>query len=86
MGGLDAVVFTAGVGENSPLVREASVQGLEFLGIKLDKARNEEAIAKEMIISADDSRVTIAAIPTNEELVIAIDTADIVGKSGGKKK
>jgi acetate kinase len=86
MGGLDAVVFTAGVGENSPLVREESLQGLEFLGIKIDKARNEEAVGKEMIISADDSRVTVAAIPTNEELVIAIDTADIVAKSNGKQK
>lgn len=80
MGGLDAVVFTAGVGENSPVVREASLQGLEFLGINLDKSRNAEAIGKEMVISTDDSRVVVAAIPTNEELVIAIDTLEIVSK------
>jgi acetate kinase len=78
MGGLDAVAFTAGIGENSPEVRQAALSDLEFLGIKLDEAKNEEARGKEAIISTDDSPVTVAAIPTNEELVIAIDTAELV--------
>jgi acetate kinase len=85
MSGLDAVVFTAGIGENAPRVREAAVKGLEFLGIVLDPERNREAIGKEIVISTADSRVTVAVIPTNEELVIAVDTAEIVAAAGGGK-
>ncbi len=78
MGGLDVIVFTAGVGENSPPVRKATCKGLEFLGVELDDAKNEQAINKELDISANGTRVRVLAIPTNEELVIAIDTEEIV--------
>lgn len=81
MNGLDALVFTAGVGENSPVVRELTCQGLEFLGASIDPDRNNSAIGKEMVISRDDARVKILAIPTNEELVIARDTKNIISKS-----
>jgi acetate kinase len=75
MGGLDAFVFTGGIGENSAEVREAVCSDLEFLNIKLDNDRNSN---HENIISSDDSRVMVLRIPTNEELVIALDTAKIV--------
>jgi acetate kinase len=73
MGGLDAVVFTAGVGENSSTVRAMSCEGLEFLGIELDNAKNGVR-AQEAIISTDASRVKVLVVPTDEELVIARDT------------
>ncbi|HVP07743.1 MAG TPA: acetate kinase [Candidatus Acidoferrum sp.] len=78
LGGLDAVIFTAGVGENSAVVRKLSCQGLEFLGIKIDDAKNGSAVGKEVDISASDATVRVLAIPTNEELVIARDTQAIV--------
>ncbi len=68
MAGLDAITFTAGVGENAAPVRAGALQGLEFLGVRLDRRRNE---AGESIISADDSRVTVLVVPTHEELHIA---------------
>jgi acetate kinase len=80
MGGLDVVVFTAGVGENSPLVRSKSCEGLEFLGLKIDEAKNRAAKAVEADIATDDSRVRVTVIPTNEELVIARDAKEIVEK------
>ena len=82
MGGLDAIAFTGGVGENAVLVREEVTNGLEFLGIKLDKRRNNAATGKESLVNAKDSQVAVAVVPTNEELVIAVDTVDIVS---GKK-
>jgi len=78
MGGVDAIVFTAGAGENSPEVREKSVEGLEFLGIKIDKDKNNAAIGIEKDISTEDARVRTLVIPTNEELVIALETERIV--------
>jgi acetate kinase len=81
MGGLDCIVFTAGVGENSPRVREMSCQGLEFLGIELDPGKNAEAVKKEKVISTDSSRVKVIVVPTNEELIIAEDTYQIVRKA-----
>lgn len=81
MGGLDAVVFTAGVGENSALVRRMSCEGLEFLGLELDEEANAEAGGKETDISTKDSRVRALVIPTNEELVIARDTEKIVNEA-----
>jgi acetate kinase len=78
MGGVDAVVFTAGVGENSSLVRELACRELEFLGIHLDDKVNRETRKKEAIITQSDSPVQVLVIPTNEELVIAKDTAKIV--------
>ena len=77
LGGLDCLVFTAGVGENSASMRARICQGLEFLGVKLDPEKNKVR-GKEAIISADDSKVTVWVIPTNEELMIAQDTAALV--------
>ena len=74
LGGLDCLVFTAGVGENSASMRARICEGLEFLGVKLDPEKNNTR-GKEAIISADDSKVTVWVIPTNEELMIAQDTA-----------
>ncbi len=77
LGGLDCLVFTAGVGENGITNRAQICQGLEFLGVKLDPARNQVR-GEETLISADDSKVKVWVIPTNEELVIAQDTAALV--------
>ena len=74
MGGVDAVIFTAGVGENDKVIRAMACQGLEFMGLKLDEAANDVR-GKETVISAADSKVKVLLIPTNEELMIAIDTA-----------
>ena len=76
LGGLDCLVFTAGVGENGPATRASVCEGLEFMGIKLDPARNQVR-GEEALISADDSRVKVWVIPTNEELMIAQDTAEL---------
>ena len=76
LGGADAIVFTAGVGENSPATRAAAVSGLEGLGIRLDSARNQ---AGETTISADDSTVAILVVPTNEELEIARQAVAALG-------
>ena len=77
MGGVDAVIFTGGIGENSPDVRSESCRGLEFLGITLDEAANTSD-GKEKIITAAAARVPVMVIPTNEEMVIALDTASLV--------
>lgn len=77
MGGLDALVFTGGIGENSSEVRDAVCSDMEFLGIKLNEEKNRN---KENDISASDSKTKVFRIPTNEELVIALDTAEIVEK------
>ena len=77
MGGVDAIVWTAGVGENQISMREDSCEGLEFLGIKIDKAKNNVR-GQEAEISTDDSRVKVWVIPTDEEIVIARDTQELV--------
>jgi acetate kinase len=78
MNGCDAILFTAGIGENAPLVRKKAVSELDYLGIELDDARNESVTrGKIEKISTDASKTDIYVIPTNEELVIAIDTAKI---------
>ena len=69
MGGLDAVAFTGGIGENSACLRERCCAGLEFLGIELDASRN--AGSGDRVVSSDASRVTVLALSTNEELVVA---------------
>jgi len=74
MGGVDVIVFTAGVGENDRTIRAGATEGLEFMGIKLDAAKNEAKSGDEREISADDSKVKVLVIPTNEELMIAMDT------------
>lgn len=79
MGGLDAIVFTAGIGENSVTIRNQICQGLEFLGAKLDPTKNNTR-GEEIDVSTPDSTVRILIIPTNEELMIAQDTAELVGK------
>lgn len=80
MGGIDALVFTAGIGENSPVVRAKVCEGLEFLGAQIDASKNEAKSRSEREINTDSSRVKIMVIPTNEELMIARETAEIVGK------
>ena len=77
MNGVDIIVWTAGVGENQEGVRWDSCQGLEYLGVKMDKERNHVR-SKEQILSADDSKVKVVMIPTDEEIVIARDTLAIV--------
>ncbi len=79
MGGIDAVVFTAGLGENSPETREAVCEGLEFLGIKIDNVKNKVR-GKQTVVTTDDSKVKVILIPTNEELMIARDTVALVKK------
>ncbi len=79
MGGIDALVFTAGIGENNPVSRASIVEGLEFLGIKLDAEKNAAA-RDEAEISTPDSKVRVFVIPTNEELAIARDTLELVSK------
>lgn len=75
MGGLDAFVFTGGIGENSSEVREEVCRNLEFMGIKIDDSKNKNS---EEVISVNGSKVAVLKIPTNEELVIALDTYEIV--------
>lgn len=77
MGGVDAVVFTAGVGENDSATRAAVVEGLEYMGIKIDAEKNKVR-GEACDISASDARVKTLVIPTNEELMIALDTARLV--------
>ncbi len=78
MNGLDCLVFTAGVGENGPLTRaDVCDNYLSYLGIKLDPERNKIRGGKEGLISADDSKIKVYVIPTNEELMIAQDTAEL---------
>lgn len=79
MGGVDAIVFTAGLGENSPEARYEVTKGLEFLGVKVDQEKNNMR-GKQLDVSAEGAKVRVLAIPTNEELVIARDTKDIVEK------
>ena len=77
MGGVDALVFTGGIGENSNLVRKTVCDNMEFLGIELDENANDN-VKGECTISKEGGRVNVMRIPTNEELVIALDTAEIV--------
>ncbi len=77
MGGVDAIIFTAGVGENSASQRMAIASGLEYMGVKMDEDANKVR-GEERVISAADSKVKVLLIPTNEELMIAMDTASLV--------
>ena len=77
MGGVDIIVFTAGVGENQASMREEVCKNMEFLGVKFDKEKNKVR-GEEAIISADDSKVTVCVIPTDEELMIATDTMNLL--------
>lgn len=79
LGGVDVILFTGGVGENQASCRAGVCEGLEFMGVKLDAEKNKVR-GEEAIISAADSKVKVVVIPTDEELLIASDTMDIVGK------
>ena len=78
MEGVDVIVFTAGVGENQTKMREEVCKGLEFMGVKVDVAKNATIRGEEAIISTPDSKVTVVVIPTDEELMIASDTMALV--------
>ncbi|MBR2719588.1 MAG: acetate kinase [Clostridia bacterium] len=83
MGGVDMIVFTAGIGENNGKLRERVMANFEYLGAKLDVAKNAacaDGKATECIVSTDDSKVKILVIPTNEEIMIARDTLELVSK------
>ena len=79
MGGVDVIVFTAGVGENSPETREECLKDLEFLGLTLDKEKNKVR-GKLAEISQADSKIKAYVVPTNEELMIAKETVELIGK------
>lgn len=81
LGGVDALVFTAGIGENSPMMRAMICEGLDYLGVRLDPQRNEEVVGKEGLISSVKSEVSVLVIPTNEEHMIALDTLRVAGLS-----
>ena len=77
MGGVDVIVFTAGIGENTDYIRAAACEGLGFMGVEIDPSKNN-GVRSEAVISSDNSKVTVAIIPTNEELAIAQETEDLV--------
>ena len=77
MGGVDVIVFTAGIGENTDYIRAAACEGLGFMGVEIDPAKNN-GVRSEAVISSDNSKVTVAIIPTNEELAIAQETEELV--------
>ena len=80
LGGLDILVFTAGVGENRAATRTNACAGLEFLGIEIDEERNQEFRGKAGIISTDSSRVKVVVVPTDEEYMVAHDTYELLHK------
>ena len=80
LGGLDILVFTAGVGENRAATRTNACAGLEFLGIEIDEERNQEFRGKAGVISTDSSRVKVVVVPTDEEYMIAHDTYELLHK------
>jgi acetate kinase len=78
MGGADAVVFTGGIGENSPEIRTKICEGLQFFGLKLDPAKNNQGSGRESRITTHDSKLHAYVIPTDEELLIARDTVSCI--------
>jgi acetate kinase len=78
MGGVDAVFFTGGIGENAPEVRQEALAGLEFMGLVFDAERNAEVVGREGEISADGSPVKAMVVPTNEEKTIARDVVRVL--------
>jgi len=78
MGGVDVIVFTGGVGENDATTRYLATRDMEFMGVDFDQTKNAGLRGKEAILTSDSSRVTVMVVPTNEELVIALDTYEIV--------
>lgn len=80
LGGADAIVFTAGIGENAPAVRARALEGLEFAGVRLDQARNADS--RDGFISAENAALPVLVVPTDEEWMIARKTLDLFGKTG----
>ena len=80
MGGVDIIIFTGGVGENGPETREAICEGMEYMGVHFNKEVNDGLRSKLTDISMPDSKVKVLVVPTNEELVIARDTFEIINK------
>lgn len=80
LGGVDIIVFTGGVGENQSTCREGVCEGLEYMGVKLDKELNAKIRGTETVVSTPDSKVKVVVIPTDEELTIAMDTMEILSK------
>ncbi|MGC2446344.1 MAG: acetate kinase, partial [Candidatus Sulfotelmatobacter sp.] len=78
MGGADAIVFTGGIGENSPDVRARICAQMEWAGLHLDAKKNQDTVGRERMISTDDSKLFAYAIPTDEELLIARDTVRVI--------
>jgi acetate kinase len=85
MNGVDVIVFTAGIGENDPLVREKACSGLDYLGVEIDREKNYSK-EKEKVISTAKSKVTVMVVPTNEELMIARETLRLVDPAKHAKK
>ena len=85
MGGIDLVAFAGGIGENSPLIRKMVLDGMEFLGINLDLARNERAGAEDCLLGSDVSRVNVALVHTNEELLIAQEALALAQEDSGRR-
>ena len=80
LGGVDILVFTGGIGENHAISREIVCSDMEFMGIELDKEKNNQAIGEEGIISTENSKVKVMVVPTDEEFMIASDTMEIISK------
>ena len=78
MGAADAIVFTGGIGENSPAIREQIRRGMEWAGLRLDKDRNQALAGEEGVITADGSKLLGYVLPTDEELLIARDTVRVI--------
>lgn len=82
MGGVDLIVFTGGIGENDTITRTKSLEGLEFMGVKIDKEKSMTIRGKEAIISSPDAKVKVMIVPTDEEFMIARDTFEIYSRVG----
>jgi acetate kinase len=82
MGGIDVLVFTGGIGENADTTRLGSSSGLEYMGIEIDAEKNKTVRGDECEISTPASKVKVMVVPTNEELMIALDTEEIVRNHG----
>ena len=86
LNGVDVIVFTAGVGENQASMREGATDGLDYLGVKLDKELNKTVHGTETKISAPDSKVDVWVVPTDEEIVIARDTKHLLERLKNQPK
>ena len=86
LGGAQALVFTAGIGEKSAVIRAAVCKGLEGIGVRLDAGRNRRAVSREMAIHAPSSKIQVWVIPTREELMIAQETQRVVADAGAPRR